>query len=102
MWTGKFNGSELADVKKVLQTNDTRGLAIDSPLKAFGSITAVHVLEDAQSDAEDKILVFTESGDILQNAVLDNILLDEEWTLVSNDGLEIYDYACLFDNGEKH
>lgn len=46
--------------------------------------------------------MFTESGDILQNAVLDNILLDEEWTLVSNDGLEIYDYACLFDNGEKH
>lgn len=46
VWTGKFNGNELADVKKVLQTNDTRGLAVDSPLKAFGSITAVHVLED--------------------------------------------------------
>jgi len=45
--------------------------------------------------------VFTESGDILQNAVLDNILLDEEWKIVSEDSLKIYDYAYLMHNRAK-
>jgi hypothetical protein len=73
---------------------------LESSLKAFGKITAVQCLEDDAS-AEDKVLVFTDSGDILQNSVVDGMFIDEDWKVMSSSRVKVNDFAWLQDSSGK-